>query len=213
MCNRYWVDHQVEKIAERYSVRRIRVTDHGPLQLFPDKPKLMIRLNDDGERELEMAQWGLVPPWVKDEDLATFIRRTAPNNARDDTIRTNLENKRGMFYPSMKSRRCLLPASAWCEWTGEKGSKVANRLSVVDRPLFVFAGMWTYRENPGPSCTMVTTDAIGKAAEYHSRIPVVLRDEDVDAWLDPASNPMELTALFQPLSDEELEVVALGQGA
>lgn len=71
--------------------------------------------------------WGFIPPWVKDDGMARFMK---PNNARDDTALKNLAEKKGMFYAAMKSSRCIIPASAWCEWTGEKGEKVANRLTV-----------------------------------------------------------------------------------
>lgn len=206
MCNRYFQEHQLDKIERSYRAVASASAAQARLELYPGYDTLAIR-EREGERELTSMHWGLIPMWVKEADLPKF---TKPNNARDDTIIKSLAEKKGMMYAPMKNGRCILPGSAWCEWTGEKGSKLANRLSVKDRPLFAFAGLCTYREGfPGLSCTMVTTEAEGRAREFHHRIPVILRDEDVDRWLNPESDPFSLTELFRCLPEDELEVVPM----
>jgi putative SOS response-associated peptidase YedK len=40
-------------------------------------------------------------------------------------------------------------------------------------------------EAPLLSCTIITTDAVGELAEIHDRMPLMLAEEDWDAWLNP----------------------------
>jgi len=48
------------------------------------------------------------------------------------------------------------------------------------------------------SCTIITTDAVGELAEIHDRMPLILREDDWDAWLNPdAALDPELLAQTQ----------------
>ncbi len=173
--------------------------------VYPGYRTAIVFQEPDG-RLVRSMFWGFIPPWVKDEDLHKFMK---PNNARDDTIIKNLHERKGMFYSSMKSgKRCIIDVSGWCEWTGDKGEKIANRLTVKGHEHISIAGLYTYREGfPGFSCTMITTEAKGRVSEFHHRVPVVLLSvNDEDAWLDPNSDPFELTRLFQSIPDDLLIV-------
>lgn len=206
MCNRYFQEHQAEKLARIYGASRTAILgEQVATDVYPTYRPAVVR-NREGVREIVNMHWGLILPWVKEADLAKFSK---PNNARDDTIIKSLVEKKGMFYAPMKNNRCILPATGWCEWTGQKGSMVANRLSVKGQESIHFAGLYSYREgHPGLSCTMITTAAEGEAAKFHHRIPVILlTDADVTAWLDPASDPMELAhRFFKCIPDELLQV-------
>jgi putative SOS response-associated peptidase YedK len=41
-----------------------------------------------------------------------------------------------------KSKRCLIPASAFLEFTGKKYPKVVHRFSLADAPFLAIAGLW-----------------------------------------------------------------------
>lgn len=232
MCHRYFQAHQSAKVAERYSAKladresgqldstgqgtsgnreigRLGEAEAIPPEVFPGHQSVIV-LSDKGERIVTMMHWGFIPSWVKDEDMAAYDK---PNNARSETVIRNLGDGRGMYHRAMQSGRCILSASGWCEWTGEKGSKVAHQLRVRGEEFVSFAGLYTYRAGfPGFSCTMLTTAAKGKAAEFHQRIPVVLLSRaDEDRWLDPASEPKSLIDLFECIPDELLEVAELDE--
>jgi putative SOS response-associated peptidase YedK len=65
------------------------------------------------ERSLDLLTWGLVPHWAKDRKIGW---KTI--NARSETLAaTNL------FREALLNRRCLVPADAFYEWTGEKGRR------------------------------------------------------------------------------------------
>ena len=60
-------------------------------------------------RELVMAGWGLVPFWLKPDQLGKQPYSTI--NARADRIQTA-----PTYREPFKKRRCLVPASGWYEW-------------------------------------------------------------------------------------------------
>jgi putative SOS response-associated peptidase YedK len=83
-----------------------------------------------------------------------------------------------------KSNRCLVPASAFFEFTGKKYPKAKHRFSLADAPFMAIAGLW--REGQGnqpPSFTMLTTEPGPDVAPYHNRQVAVLRPVDWAAWI------------------------------
>ncbi|MDF3181099.1 SOS response-associated peptidase family protein [Mesorhizobium sp. P17.1] len=68
------------------------------------------------------------------------------------------------------SRRCLVPASAFFEFTGTKYPKAKHRFTPNGAPFMTIAGLW--REAGGnnpPSFRMLTTGPGPDVAPYHSR--------------------------------------------
>lgn len=205
MCHRYFQEHQAAKVADKYAARDMTVAGEEILdEVYPTYRSVVV-LTEDGQRVLKTMYWAFIPSWVKDADLEKFSK---PNNARDDTIIRNLTERRGMYYQAMKAGRCILTATGWCEWSGAKGKRIANRLSVRGQEFVSFAGLYTYRAGfPGLSCVMITAAAQGRAAEFHERVPVVLTTEEAEArWLDPNTEPMDLLDLFQSIPDELLQI-------
>ncbi|MBC8007973.1 MAG: SOS response-associated peptidase family protein, partial [Prolixibacteraceae bacterium] len=97
--------------------------------------------------------------------------------------------------PASKSR-CLVPATGWYEWkeverfnltTGET-TKVEQCYFIrpLDREPFAFAGLMSRRtvegDQPEFTCTILTRDAVGPAAQIHSRMPIVLPKNAHAAW-------------------------------
>ena len=131
---------------------------------------------EDGERRsLTIARWGIWKPWMEGKRLSTF-------NARDDRVR---ESK--LFAPLIDTRRALVPALGFYEWTGPKGSRQPHfiRDRNLDRML-VFAGLWDRArrgEETVTSFTIITTAANDQMAAIHDRMPVILDEAEREAWM------------------------------
>ena len=67
--------------------------------------------------------------------------------------------------------------------------KQAYNFGMIDDSLFAFAGLWDrWREPAGDvleTCTILTTEPNSLVAEVHDRMPVIVRPEDYELWLDP----------------------------
>jgi putative SOS response-associated peptidase YedK len=102
------------------------------------------------------------------------------------------------------SKRCLVPASAFFEFTGTKYPKAKHRFTLNGSPFMAIAGLW--REavgNKPPTFTMLTTEPGPDIAPYHNRQVVVLQPENWSAWLDLTKPEAEL---LQPLPEGSLGV-------
>jgi putative SOS response-associated peptidase YedK len=73
-----------------------------------------------------------------------------------------------------KSNRCLVPASAFFEFTGTKYPKAKHRFTLAGSSWMAIAALW--RVGPdGPSFAMLTTTPGPDIEPYHDRQVVVLR--------------------------------------
>jgi putative SOS response-associated peptidase YedK len=110
-----------------------------------------------------------------------------------------------------KSKRCLIPASAFFEFTGKKYPKAMHRFTLTSAPFLAIAGLW--RDGQGdqpPSFTMLTTEPGQDLVPYHDRQVAVLRPE---AWADWIYLTRPEAELLQPLPAGSLDVETVRQGS
>jgi putative SOS response-associated peptidase YedK len=153
--------------------------------------------------ETAVIRWDLVPPfWVQPIKAKKFLA----TNARSETVATQ-----AAFKGAFSRRRCLVPADAFYEWTGEKGAKTMWEITVPSQPWFAFAGLWDLAvtaDGPVESCTILTSAAGDEMAPYHSRQPVILPRDGWMRWLDLSADP---TPLFAPGPSGTLSVAQADQ--
>lgn len=144
-------------------------------------PTTEVQILIAGEREPELvaARWGLVPSWWK----KPLKGMPSTFNARVETADTS-----PMFRGAFRARRCIIPASGFFEWTGEKADRVPHYFSAADGALLAFAGLWERWKSPVgeiiTSCTIIVRDADDWMDRYHDRMPAMLHPDDFAAWLD-----------------------------
>ncbi|MDH4385554.1 MAG: SOS response-associated peptidase [Caulobacter sp.] len=207
MCGRFDTSHLTwAEIYEQLSQFGEVVT--APVNLQPDddvRPTTtqLVARQEEGRWVLEKMRWGLVPFWrggkpLKDTEkgrgdgfkLTTF-------NARTETV-ASAATFRGAFA----RRRCLIPASAWYEWTGPAGGKTRHRFSRADGQALWFAGIWDHCETPDAglitSFTILTAPSEGWLTEFHTRAPVILEPADWAGWLDVSQDTGPLMAAVRP---------------
>ncbi len=71
------------------------------------------------------------------------------------------------------------------------------------------AGLWEHWAPPGAqpleTFTILTTEANAWMRNLHDRMPVILTNDEVAQWLDPATPLSDLRALLRPLSNADLD--------
>lgn len=189
MCSRYFLDADGNIIAYTF---RVPVDDRirKRFNIAPTQDAPVVRTAKDGGREVALLRWGLVPFWAK--DLAVGNRMI---NARAEGVEA-----KPAFRAAIQQRRCLVPATGFYEWRGDPGRKQPYAVTLPDRPMFAFAGLWERWKpaegEPVDTFTIVTTDANETVAQIHDRMPVILTPEGEDTWL--AADPDEARALLKP---------------
>ena len=185
MCGRYTLTAPQDALKLLFGI------DIGPnwvprYNIAPTQNVLWVESSSDGALSAKSGRWGLVPFfWKKPlSDMpATF-------NARAETVA-----EKPMFRDAFKRRRCIIPASGFYEWTGEKGAKQPHLFTAADgSPILAFAGLWDRWRNPDDgeevlSCTIVVSGASAWMTPYHDRMPVLLSGSSIDAWLDGSMGP------------------------
>jgi putative SOS response-associated peptidase YedK len=181
MCGRYRLSRR-KQVVEEYFGAVSEDYEWGPrYNVAPSQSILTIR-HDARQpiRTLSTLRWGLIPSWAKD---ASFGYKTI--NARAETVATTAS-----FREPFKSQRCLIPADGFYEWGRNGNTKQPYCFEVNEGDLFAFAGLWDrWRSLQGEvveSCTILTTTPNPLLADIHDRMPVILRPDDYDLWLDPA---------------------------
>ena len=120
-----------------------------------------------------------------------------------------------------QSRRCLIPASAFFEFTGTKYPKAKHRFTLIDAPFLCIAGLWrdvgreaagegAQNTNQPPAFTMLTTAPGPDVAPIHDRQVVVLRPHDWRHWLHLTKPEADL---LRPLPAGSLAVEEVRSGS
>lgn len=200
MCGRY-VSPQEAAIERAWEIGRRNqpslLTPEQTDDLFgrvhfnvaPTTPVPIVRIDtDDGTRVLDVARWGLIPHWWSKSEMP---RNTF--NARSEEAAV-----KPMWRHAWRHTRCLLPALGWYEWTdGQRIDPRTGKPKTYRQPYYIhradgaplaFAGLYSFPPKDAVqmlSCAVVTMGALGRLAEVHERMPVVLPAHLHDAWLDP----------------------------
>jgi putative SOS response-associated peptidase YedK len=92
------------------------------------------------------------------------------------------------YREAFKKRRCLIPADSFYEWKKVLGGKIPFSIGMKDDAPFVFAGLWEGWKDPATNewlrtCTIITGEPNEFVREIHTRMPVILLEEQHDAWL------------------------------
>lgn len=210
MCNLYSQTRSRDEIRGLFRVSDNRAYGFEPMPaIFPRWVAPVVRLATDGERELVPMTWGF--PLIQ--------KGLAPKpvtNIRDDGVLTS-----PFWRPSFEARRCLVPASSYCEpdsnkpagwhWFALKGDH--------KRPLFAFPGLWKRYKGPlrkgsepveiDVYAFMTTKPNALTATIMHDRMPVLLSEEaDFETWL--TGSPEAAFGLIRTYDAERMRIVQSG---
>ncbi|MGO9403090.1 MAG: SOS response-associated peptidase [Terriglobales bacterium] len=201
MCGRYRLARKKEILAETFDIENDDEVDWSPrYNVAPGQDVPVVQQDPTRPvRTLSLIRWGLIPSWSKDANAGYKMI-----NARAETV-ADLPAFRDPF----RSRRCLVPADGFYEWTKQARQKFPFLFSMADDSIFAFAGIWDRWRTPTKesleTCSIITTSANPLLSGIHDRMPVILKRDDYDLWLDPGFKKVEdLRDLLQPFPAEAM---------
>lgn len=196
MCGRFTQTYTWAEIHAMYSLIPATPRNLQPRYNIAPTQQVGVVSQDGDNLTYSEMRWWLVPGWWS-KDLKSV---PATFNARAEGI-----DQKPMFRSALKRTRCLIPASGFFEWTGEKTARKPWFISGVDGKPLTFAGLfdtWKNRETGEEikSCTIITCAANGFMERIHNRMPIILDEKDWKPWL---AEPR--TDLLKPANDDVLQ--------
>lgn len=191
MCNRY-VCPTLGEIKHYWELSDAQIRNWFSQTFNASRTALVpiLRLGEAGTLELVGARGGVIPFWWTEANspLNTF-------NARTEEAATIPR----LRHPAAKAR-CLIPAVGWYEWKEvERVNSLTGEVTNGRQPYFIrrqdakfiaFAGLMWRRTIEGDksefTCSILTRDAVGPAAEVYTRMPIALTKDTEGRWLDPS---------------------------
>jgi len=137
--------------------------------------RIPIAIGQNGEATGIEANWWLFQ--AKTESGFTYDKRYKSFNTRKEKLFTN--RKRDFSYG-----RCIIPASCFYEWKGER-----YKIEPVDGAI-AFGGLYKAwatddPEKPHYSCSIITLPPHPRFCHIHDKsLPLMLTPEEIEPWLD-----------------------------
>lgn len=200
MCGRYSLALEYKDLAEELGVAfdpAIADVYKPRYNIAPTSGELVL-CEQEGERVLLPARFGLVNFWAK--DLSGAARQI---NARAETVR-----QKPAFRESFERRRCIVPADGFYEWKAEGKGKQPLWLHPAEGKLLCLAGLYdTWKDkNTGErlrTFAIITTAANHMMEPIHDRMPAILSKKSAQMWLSGSAD--EAFGLLRPAPEGALE--------
>lgn len=137
-----------------------------------------------------LRRWGLVPGWAKDPRIGYKLI-----NARSETV-----SSKPAFRAAFARQRCLIPSNGFYEWKEEQGIKQAYFCGLIGKKMFGMAGLYDmWKDGEGKELltyTIITREAQGLMKEIHGRMPIIVKEEDEEDWLENGISPKRLEEIM-----------------
>lgn len=178
MCGRYVASSPPGELA-RYFGAEVRAEQllGADYNVTPTREVFTV-LQDGDARVLDTSRWGLIPFWAKDAKIGNKMI-----NARSETVA-----EKNAFRSAFKKKRCIIPADGFYEWQTLPHGKTPYFIHRADGRPLAFAGLWEGWKSPEGewlrTCTIITGAADARLTDLHPRMPIVLRPDAWDVWLD-----------------------------
>ena len=179
MCGRYSNAAKKSQIKKEFKAAvSSSLTDKPRYNIAPSQ-LIEAVISHNSETILTELKWGLVPQWAKDAEIGSRMI-----NARAETLA-----EKSSFREAFRKRRCIIPATGFYEWKKGRDGKQPYYFYLPEKEVFGFAGLWEawLDKTTGEeleTCTIITTAANDVLKPVHDRMPVILKADDYDEWLD-----------------------------
>ena len=193
MCGRFSQGEPSRHVSDYFGAYP---DDDLPDGLYNVPPTETIRMvvDRDGQRRLTAARWGFQPFWT--DANRSWI------NARAETAAAS-----PAFGPALRATRCVIPADAFYEWD----RSVTPRQPFAIGPaqlgeMLALAGIWSRSRDRGVTAAILTTSPNDLVAPIHNRMPVILANDLLEAWLDPSATLDEIEPMLAPAPEDSLRI-------
>lgn len=170
-------------------------------------------LTCEDKSRVQAFNWGLIPSWTKDMELAKQARMNCLN-AKSETI-----FEKPSFRTAIMQRRCLFFVNGFYEWREVNKKKYPYFIKLKDQQAFAFGAIyerWVDKASGEivDSTSIITTDANPLMAKIHNvklRMPLIFDKQDMMKWIEPNLNKEQITDLMKPFDENKMEAYTISK--
>jgi putative SOS response-associated peptidase YedK len=177
MCGRFSLHTPESQIREAFNLDHTEPLGLNPHYNIAPSQQIPVIRDTETDREMVLAQWGLVPHWSKEPKT-----KYSTINARIESVAD-----KPTYRTPFKRRRCLIPADGFYEWKVVNGNKIPHYIRMRDSSVFAFAGLWDHWEGEDgsiESCSIIVMPANEVMKPIHERMPAIIAPAHYDLWMD-----------------------------
>jgi putative SOS response-associated peptidase YedK len=196
MCGRFAFISDWEKIAAEFELNEIEQDLPASGDVYPGQNATCI-IRPDANNLIVNLRWGFIPQWATPPPTGKLLI-----NARAETV-----VEKTAFRDSFQTRRCLIVAEGFYEWSKDKelfyfylctGKTLG--LAGIYAPAITAGGMKS-------SFVILTTAPNELVASRHNRMPVIIPADRQSLWLNNSNCEVnKLKMLFAPYTASEMAV-------
>jgi putative SOS response-associated peptidase YedK len=187
MCGRYaFFDEEevyearkiLEDIAETFGKEKAESVKTG--EVFPSETAAAILQTASGKPVADAVKWGYTLSGQKSLII----------NAKSETL-----FEKPLFLTSLAYGKCLIPANGFFEWKGEGDKKKKYSISLKDRRMFYFCGLYAdfnINGNAEKRFVIITQNASPSMLRIHNRMPLIPPKDLEQSWLTEARDVQKL---------------------
>ncbi len=177
MCGRYFLNIALDELENRYGITDIpvEIKEHQG-EIFPSNEAPVV-FNENKQKSVGLMNWGFRPSYSNNLVI----------NARSETV-----HKKNLFKESFHRRRCIIPASGFYEWKKVADKKIKHFINIQEDEIISLAGIYDFFNINGKqqmAFCILTKDAPQELINIHDRIPVIIKKEYENEWLENKFTP------------------------
>lgn len=194
MCGRYGFSIKDEReFLNRFEIETLNFQLRESYNVAPTQEMPVVERQSPNSAHLR--KWGIQPGWSK----MLLI------NAQAEKLTSS-----SLWSKAFIENRCIIPATYFFEWKRLSDGKQPYLIKLKNQRLFGFAGLLVKhhdaKKQEKDGYVIITTTPNFLMEKIHTRMPVILRRENEDEWLDPDNVEAEkLLKLLNPYTASEME--------
>lgn len=178
MSDRFVLHASKKEIEELFDVHSERDDYFEPDYNIDPGTRVPVVIKEGESRSIKYAQWGMIPADAENEAAGKpNYEKKAGDLEEDDRTREVFER-----------RRCIIPANGFYKWKSGKKKSTPFYIRLLSNELMGFGGLYSIWQSESGrdvySFALLTTEANALVQPVDDRMPVILRKESFDIWLD-----------------------------
>jgi len=187
------------ELKPRYVVSGFSLTDCWVLSM--DQPDTFQKMD-----------WGLIPHWTSNQELAKEFRINHLNAKAETAL------EKPAFREAILKQRCLIPVTGFFEWRTLGKKKYPYHIQLKQEEIFCFAGIydhWTdpITQNKIAGFSILTTEANPLMEKIHNqkkRMPCILSIEVAQDWIKKTLQVDDFQYFLKPFPENLMKAYTIG---